>query len=123
MNLSSGIKQHILFNKNMRVIKIFIAILAVMLIGCRPIDIPKEPLKPDIEDTEDGDTEKPEDGDTEEPGNGENPEEGETPGDNEEPQETYYVKVAQTMSDWSGDYIITYTSGNQAMRGGHRTPF
>ena len=28
------------------------------------------------------------------------------------PTESYYVKVAQSYDDWSGDYLITYTSGS-----------
>ena len=30
----------------------------------------------------------------------------------EEPVSAYYVKVAQSYDDWSGDYLITYTSGS-----------
>ena len=31
------------------------------------------------------------------------------------PVEAYYVKVAQSYDDWSGDYLITYTSGSEVI--------
>ena len=31
------------------------------------------------------------------------------------PTESYYVKVAQSYDDWSGDYLITYTSGSEVV--------
>ena len=30
----------------------------------------------------------------------------------EEPKEAYYVKVNESLSDWSGDYLITYTTSS-----------
>ena len=35
-----------------------------------------------------------------------------TPEPDPTPTESYYIKVAQTYDDWSGDYLITYTSGS-----------
>ena len=52
------------------------------------------------------------------PGEGEGdedqPGEGDDPGQDTPviPEEVYYVKVAQDFADWSGDYLITYTDGN-----------
>ena len=83
----------------MRALKIFTIILAIILFGCQPVQLPNDTQKPDVENTDPG----------------ENNPEGEEPGDNEEPQESYYVKVAQSFSDWSGDYIITYTSGSSVL--------
>ena len=30
----------------------------------------------------------------------------------QEPEDAYYVEVAENFSDWSGDYLITYTTGS-----------
>lgn len=97
----------------MRALKILVATLAIIVIGCQPTDIQEVPQKPDVENTEGEDTEKPEDSVT--PGEGEDsetPTTPEEPKDPEQPQESYYVEVAQDFSDWSGDYIITYTAGS-----------
>ena len=103
----------------MRAIKIFVTVLIIMLFGCQPISIPDESQKPDVENTEQNpekdnpEEDNPED---EESGENENPEQGEepdTPTTPEQPQESYYVKVAQSFSDWSGDYLITYTSSSE----------
>lgn len=109
----------------MKTIKILVSLLIITLFGCQPLTIPDEPQKPDVENTEkepeeDGtEGEEPgnkEPGDNENPGEGENPgEDPETPTTPEQPQESYYVKVAQSFSDWSGDYIITYTSGSSVL--------
>ncbi len=58
----------------------------------------------------------------------ENPAGPEDPGDNgsqdpdtpvapepEVPQESYYVEAAEDFGDWSGDYLITYTSGSNVL--------
>lgn len=89
----------------MRALKIFTIILAIILFGCQPVQLPNDTQKPDMENTDPGEN-NPE---------GEEPGDNEKPGDNEEPQESYYVKVAQSFSDWSGDYIITYTSGSSVL--------
>ena len=83
----------------MKAIKIFTIVLAIILWGCEPVEIPNDTQKPGVEKPEDGGEEDP---GTEEPGN-------------QEPQDSYYVKVAQSLSDWSGDYIITYTSGSSVL--------
>lgn len=44
-------------------------------------------------------------------GNGSGNEGGETP----EVTESYYVEVAEDYSDWSGDYLITYTNGGTVL--------
>lgn len=44
-------------------------------------------------------------------GNGSGNEGGETP----EVTESYYVEVAEDYSDWSGDYLITYTEGSTVL--------
>ena len=74
----------------MRALKILIAILAVILIGCQPIDIQDDQQKPDVENTEGEDTEKPGDqtpDDGQEPGDGEEPGEGDTEEPGEKPEE------------------------------------
>ena len=83
----------------MKAIKIFTIVLAIIFWGCEPVEIPNDTQKPGIEKPEDGEEENP--GDTEDP-DGEEPGT-EEPG-NQEPQESYYVKVVQSLSDWSGDY-------------------
>ena len=90
----------------MKALKLFAAILAVALLGCQPENLPEGPDdngKPDVENPEGGQT-----GDQEKPGEGETT-------DPEQPQECYYVKVAKSFSDWSGDHIITYTSGSSVL--------
>ena len=47
--------------------------------------------------------------------NPENPTPDPTPEPNPTPTESYYVKVAQSFDDWSGDYLITYTSGTEVI--------
>ena len=69
-------------------------------------DTPDNPEEPDDPDT-------PDNPDT--PDTPDNPEEPEQPEEPEEPVEAYYVKVAETYSDWSGDYLITYTSGSKVL--------
>ena len=38
-----------------------------------------------------------------------------TPEPDPTPSEAYYVKVAQSYDDWSGDYLITYTDGSEVI--------
>ena len=69
-------------------------------------DNPHKPDKPDTPETPDG------------PETPETPDGPETPTEPEQPQEpleAYYVKVAETYTDWSGDYLITYTSGGDVL--------
>ena len=129
----------------MKFLKFFAAIVAIALLSCQPENLPEEPNndgKPDVENPEGGETDEPEtpgegdngkEGDGSGEGNGEGEGEGNGEGENqggedpdtpttpepepepEQPQESYYVKVAQSFSDWSGDYIITYTSGSSVL--------
>ena len=98
--------------------KSFILFLtAVIMMACTPLT----PVVPDNSENPEG-TEQPDNSeDPETPGNPDNPDTPEDPGTSEdpvtpeEPQEVYYVKVAETYSDWSGDYLITYTSGSNVL--------
>ena len=103
--------------------KSFILLLAAALMAaCTPIT-PVEPDRPDDTETPEG-TEKPDGGETpDDPDNPvtpddpnqddqDKPDEPEIP---EEPKVAYYVKVAESYNDWSGDYLITYTSGNKVL--------
>ena len=115
--------------------KSFIFLLAaIIMAACTPIT-PVEPDRPDDTETPEG-TEKPD----ETPGDQDNPDtpdnqdpddqdKPDTPDDPnqddqekpdepvipEDPKEAYYVKVAETYNDWSGDYLITYTSGSKVL--------
>ena len=111
----------------MKLLRYFAAILAIAVLSCKPENLPEETNnngKPDVENPEGGETDEPgtpDEGDNSEEGEGENP--GTTDPDTpttpepepEQPQESYYVEVAQTLSDWSGDYLITYTSGSEVL--------
>ena len=102
-------------------------ILGLFAFGCGPEGPvnPDEPETPGIENT---DPEVPGNEDPETPKDPEEPTDPETPVEPEpdepvepepdepelpeEPQEAYYVKVAENFSDWSGDYLITYTTSS-----------
>jgi hypothetical protein len=96
-------------------------ILGLTMMACGP-EIQPTPDTPDTSGTE-----SPENPGIEKPDNPENPgnEDPDTPGNEdpdtpavpepEEPQESYYVEVAENFSDWSGDYLITYTSGSTVL--------
>lgn len=96
-------------------------VLAALLAGAASCgDDPfQEGEEPDVEvpEQEPGDQEKPEDGT--DPGDGEKPDDGEDPGDQEKPgdepdpedEPCFYVEVAESYEDWSGDYLITYDDG------------
>ena len=96
----------------MKYLRLLAALLAVLLISCKP------EVLPEPDNTEDTETEGP----TKpiRPGGNDNEDSGEEPGGEEpgepeqpeQPQEAYYVKVAQSLSDWSGDYLITYTTAS-----------
>ena len=104
-------------------------IAAALMAACTPIT-PEEPDDQDRPGTETPvDPEGPDNQDPENPG-GQDPdvpgnEDPENPGNEdpetpvipepEEPQESYYVEVAENFSDWSGDYLITYTSGSTVL--------
>ena len=92
---------------------------AALMAACTPVT-PDVPDNPDNTETPEG-TDQPDN--TEDPENPDNPNAPDNPEDNpednpavpEEPKEAYYVKVAETYSDWSGDYLITYTSGSNVL--------
>ena len=67
---------------------------------------PENPEKPDNP----RDPQKPE-----EPNDPENPGEPEQPEQPQEPVEAYYVKVAESYNDWSGDYLITYSTSSSVL--------
>ena len=95
--------------------KSFILFLtAAIMMACTPLT----PVVPDNSETPEG-TEQPDNSeDPETPDNPDNSETPEDPGTSEgpvTPEEIYYVKVAETYSDWSGDYLITYTSGSNVL--------
>ena len=112
--------------------KSFILLLAAAIMAaCTPVT-PDVPDNPDNTETPEGtdqpdnteDPENPDNPDTpDNPDNPDNPNAPDNPEDNpednpavpEEPKEAYYVKVAETYSDWSGDYLITYTSGSEVL--------
>ena len=101
--------------------KIFHIICTLILVFAVLSCAPDNPLNDNGADTEQTPTAP--DGD-DQPGD-ENQQPGENPGDDDQdsedqpgdqpdptPTESYYVKVAQSYDDWSGDYLITYTSGS-----------
>ena len=92
----------------MKTIKLFTAILLITLWGC---DLEIIPGGNGGNDSSTEDTEIPEGG-SEEEDNEKDPsvDEPTTP---EQPTESYYVKVAESYNDWSGDYLITYTSSSE----------
>ena len=101
--------------------KKIIAIVLSMLVGfsaCEFIDTEQE----NGEGTEvtpggsEGDGTGNEGGENGESGNGnEGTGEGDEGGETPEVTESYYVEVAENYSDWSGDYLITYTKGSTVL--------
>ena len=112
-------------------------IAAAFMAACTPItpeqpddqdrpgtETPVDPENPDNQNPENPggqDPENPGGQDPDVPGNedpenpgGEDPDTPVVP-EPEEPQESYYVEVAENFSDWSGDYLITYTSGSSVL--------
>lgn len=104
-------------------------IAAALMAACTPItpeqpddqdrpgtETPVDPENPDNQDPENPGGQDPENPGNEDPENpgGEEPDTPVVP-EPEEPQESYYVEVAENFSDWSGDYLITYTSGSTVL--------
>ena len=110
-------------------------ILGLTMMACGP-EIQPTPDTPDTPGTESPENpgnqdpnspNDPENPGTEKPDNPENPgnEDPDNPGNEdpdtpavpepEEPEESYYVEVVEDFSDWSGDYLITYTSGSTVL--------
>ena len=110
---------------DMKLLRLLTILLAVVALSCKPEELPDgNNDKENTENTDNGDDDGPsrpirpggdnedgsENGDS---GNGEgNDDEPTVP---EQPTESYDVKVAETLSDWSGDYLITFTSGSEVL--------
>ena len=85
-----------------------ILIAAGLLAACTP-------EKPDSQNKQEGPVTENPAGPEDPGGNGsQDPDTPEVP-EPEVPQESYYVEVAEDFSDWSGDYLITYTSGSNVL--------
>ena len=81
--------------------------LSALLMACGP------DVEPTPDDQETPGTERPEN-----PEKPDNPRDPQNPGEPEQPQEpveAYYVKVAESYSDWSGDYLITYSTSSNVL--------
>ena len=112
---------------DMKLLRLLAILLAIVALSCKPEELPDGNNKENTENTDDtgnGDDDGPSrpirpDGDKE---NGdENDNSGNDDGNDneptvpEQPKESYYTKVAESLSDWSGDYLITYTSGSEVL--------
>lgn len=89
------------------------ALAGLLAIGCGP----ENPIEPDIndDDIENPIPEPEPDPDPEPEPNPDpdpDPEPNPEPEPEPEPEESYYVEVAESFSDWSGDYLITYTTSS-----------
>lgn len=82
---------------DMKLLRLLTLLLAVVALSCKPEALPDDNNKENTENTD---------------GTGNGDDEPTVP---EQPTESYYVKVAETLSDWSGDYLITYTSGSEVL--------
>ena len=102
--------------------RILIYLLALVLVGSQAFSCDVADPSEDSEVVTPGqDGDNPDQG-GDQPGQGDgttgipNPDPDPTPDPEPEPEptptESYYVKVAQSYDDWSGDYLITYTSGS-----------
>ena len=112
---------------DMKLLRLLAILLAIVALSCKPEELPDGNNKENTENTDDtgnGDDDGPsrpirpggdneDGGENGDGGNGEgNDDEPTVP---EQPTESYYVKVAEDLSDWSGDYLITYTSGSEVL--------
>ena len=98
----------------MKLLRLLTILLAVVALSCKPEELPdgnndKENTE-NTDDTGNGDDDGPSrpirpGGDNEDGG-----ENGDSGNDDSEIQESFYVIVDENYSDWSGDYLITYTS-------------
>ena len=80
------------------------AVVALLAFSCEPMGDDPKPEVPDTEHTPDQPDQPNVPDQPVEP----DPEQPDVP---DEPVAVYYVEVAQSYDDWSGDYLITYTSG------------
>ena len=78
---------------DMKLLRLLTILLAVVALSCKPEELPDG--NNDKENTENGNNDGPD-----------------VP---EQPKESYYVKVDEDLSDWSGDYLITYTSRSEVL--------
>lgn len=85
-----------------RILSIF-AIAGILVLSCEP----ENEVDPETPDTPG--TEKPE------PGTDPKPEPEPEPEPDPEVQESYYVEVSENFSDWSGEYLITYTTSSSVL--------
>ena len=107
----------------MRILKYIVTIIAIVLLSCQPENLPETPQENNKPDTEVPEGETPNNPDSPQEPENPNPEAPDNPGSTEPepepepelPQEPYYIKVTQNFSDWSGDYLITYTSGSSVL--------
>ena len=103
--------------KLIRINCIAMAVFALMAFSCEPVDKDSvldedteiTPGNPDAGDDQPGEGQDP----TPEPEPDPTPDP--TPQPDPTPSEAYYVKVAQSYDDWSGDYLITYTDGSEVI--------
>ena len=93
----------------MKIYRFLIAMMLVIFWGCDPEVLPDKEQDNDKEHTETPENPGEEKPDPDDPGTS-NPEP-----ENPEPQSSYYVEVDQNFSDWSGDYLITYTSSGSIL--------
>ena len=109
----------------MKFLRLLAILLAAFALSCKPEALPDgNNDKENTENTGNGDDDGPSrpirpGGDNE--NGGENGDSGNDEGNDDEPTvpeqptESYYVKVAEDLSDWSGDYLITYTSSGSIL--------
>ena len=100
--------------------KIFSFVTALIMAFAVSSCTPDNPLDDNGTGTEQGpaapDGDQPEGDEGQQPGEGQEPggDNGQ-PGVEPAPTESYYVKVAKSYDDWSGDYLITYTDGSEVI--------
>ncbi|MBE6241193.1 MAG: DNA/RNA non-specific endonuclease [Bacteroidales bacterium] len=86
-------------------LRFFLAlVLGLLMTACGP------EVEPDHNDTGSPETENPVDPEKPEDPGSQDPEP--EPKPEPEPVESYYVEVAENFSDWTGDYLITYTTSS-----------
>ena len=102
--MESGYRNDRIKQTDMKICRFLFATMLVLAWSCAPEVLPDNEQDNDKEQTETPENPGEEKPDPDDPGTG-NPEP-----ENPEPQSSYYVEVDQNFSDWSGDYLITYTS-------------
>lgn len=102
--MESGYRNDRIKQTYMKIYRFLFATMLVLVWSCAPEVLPDNEQDNDKEQTETPENPGEEKPDPDVPGT-DNPEP-----ENPEPQSSYYVEVDQNFSDWSGDYLITYTS-------------